>query len=100
MKDGSRRCQLVLMIRDEWPGSHGNDAMRDKVEHPREEVNADSRRCEEFATELAIRTALQPPFGIKRPRPISKQYRSGWHILRGLCARIQFGRSLPLWVLS
>jgi hypothetical protein len=35
------------------------DAMRDKVEHMREEVNVVSRRCGKFATDLIYWTTLE-----------------------------------------
>lgn len=42
----------------------GNDAMRDKVEHLREEVNVLSRhvlsrRCDKFGTELPVSATLE-----------------------------------------
>jgi hypothetical protein len=37
----------------------GIDAMRDKVEHMREEVNVVSRRCGKFATDLIDWTTLE-----------------------------------------
>ena len=84
MKDGSRRCRLVVIIRDEWPGSHGNNTMRDKVEHLREEVNAVSRSCDEFATQFFIPATLEPLCDEESACPISKHYDPKWHILRGL----------------
>ena len=67
------------------------DAMRDKVEHMREEVNVVSRRCGKFATDLIYWTTLELILRKERSRPISKQYNPRWHILRGLCARNYFG---------
>jgi hypothetical protein len=56
------------------PGPMGIDAMRDKVEHMREEVNVVSRRCDKFTTELIIWTTLELILRKERSRPISKQY--------------------------
>ena len=72
MRDGSRRCRLVVIIRDEWPGSHGNNTMRDKVEHLREEVNVVSRSCDDFAKQFHSSATLEALSSDESARPISK----------------------------
>jgi hypothetical protein len=47
--------------------------MRDKVEHMREEVNAVSRHCEKFGTEILIPTTLETLLKKESLCPISMQ---------------------------
>jgi hypothetical protein len=51
----------------------GNDGMRDKVEHMRQEVNAVSRHCDKFGTEILVPSALKPLMRKESLCPISKQ---------------------------
>jgi hypothetical protein len=51
----------------------GNDAMRDKVEHMREEVNVLSRRCDKFGTELPVPATLESILKKENSCPISNQ---------------------------
>jgi hypothetical protein len=41
------------------PSPIRNDAMRDKVDHMREEVNVVSRRCDKFGIEVVMLTTLE-----------------------------------------
>jgi hypothetical protein len=56
------------------PGPIGNDAMRDKVEHMREEVNVVSRSRDKFGSELLIPTTVKHLLSKESLCPISEQY--------------------------
>jgi hypothetical protein len=56
------------------PDRIGKDAMRDKVEHMREEVNVVSRRRDKFGSELLIPTTLKNLLSKERLCPISEQH--------------------------
>jgi hypothetical protein len=56
------------------PGRIGNEAMRDKVEHMRDEVNVDSRRCGKLGIELLIPTMFERLLRNESSCPISEQY--------------------------
>jgi len=66
------------------PGPIRNDAMRDKVDYMREEVNVVSRHRDKFGTVLLIPTTSQRNLKEENSFPISKQHNPSRHILRGV----------------